>query len=259
MDFTMKLDLQGTGNIINKLKDSHEKTFYLLCIMIIVTMNLKAQTAHSVATAHAMSSVEKGFDSLRYNPASLVFTDRKLGFSIASIYVRAYNNTLSTDDILEMNRLVNLSSFFENKFKNMPKSGLDSGADFDLFKSALFINFNHWSSPVYEKDAQELKASDTYHFKNEIITKKIIINKEKSEITQETIEEEEPIIDIILATNNLQTNTENGVYIKINPQNTELLHLTLHSTQGKEEINEDTLTQYKSGDKYFIPLKNLLT
>ncbi|HNZ25732.1 MAG TPA: DUF5723 family protein [Spirochaetota bacterium] len=93
-------------------------------------------TAESISGNGAFASVSEGFESMLYNPAGLFSTPKKFGINVLGSYgVRYFNNTFSTDDILNIFSIGDVTEIFKKKSEDMNSynTNFDMGFDLSLF------------------------------------------------------------------------------------------------------------------------------
>lgn len=147
----------------------------IVLFFITAAFTLFAETTRSVGTAKANSATDKGFDALRFNPASLVFTERRFGISPwvwPNLYLRVYNNTFSSDDVLHINENPSITDFVSERLSLMPESGLDGGVQFEFFNTLCYINFSNWNTPSYQNGALKLTKYEGAYFNS---TEKVVL------------------------------------------------------------------------------------
>lgn len=105
-------------------------------------------TAESISWNGAYTSVSEGFESMLYNPAGLFSTPKKLGVNALGSYgFRYFNNTFTTDDILNIFSMGDVTEIFKKKYEDMNtyNTNFDIGFDLSLFNIFVYKKLKTFS------------------------------------------------------------------------------------------------------------------
>ncbi len=111
-------------------------------------------TAESVSWNGAYTSVADGFEAMLYNPAGIYMSTRRFGINLlGSGGFRVYNNTFSTDDIIESLVISessdpDITNLINKKLFLMPAFGMDMGMSLRNVLFMTFMKFNNFSLGV---------------------------------------------------------------------------------------------------------------
>ncbi|HBD94623.1 MAG TPA: hypothetical protein DC057_10680 [Spirochaetia bacterium] len=269
----------------------------IIIVYIVFCFTLFGQSAKSVGTANAMSSVDKGFESLLFNPAALVFTQRRFGISLwQNMYFKMYNNTFSTDDILEMNELVKITNFISDKIEKMPDGGIEAAVEAELFSSFCYINIAEWNNYVYNSNIKVPRFQDAFQNKSNK-TVRVFENRKNRGVEREEIKHDNEelttdnadvafveldneisgdntsdskiSLEIIDATNdseqiNMLTEADliiegsNYISIKLDNSRREITDVIIYYPDNAVSYDKDTLSQHYYGEYFLLPVNDTI-
>ncbi len=263
----------------------------IIIVYIVFCFTLFGQSAKSVGTANAMSSVDKGFESLLFNPASLVFTERRFGISLwQNLYFKMYNNTFSSDDILEINELVKITNFISDKIEKMPDGGIEAAVEAELFSSFCYINLAEWNNYVYNSNIKVPRFQDAFQNKsnrtvrlfgvnksrdvdgNEIKIEEGKLNTDNADVAfieLDNTSDSEISLEIIDASNdneqiNMLTEADliiegsNYISIKLDNSRREITDVIIYYPENAVSYDKETLSQHYYGEYFLLPVNDTI-